>query len=160
MFVGAGVAHADTDYYRHQFFDNSITSDAYFYSAGKPSAPSSLLLIKGKLPVETKTFFTPPNALRLEWQSAGGGGWDAELEGEKFRNREINFPGDTLYFWCFSAQGIAAKDLPLIRLLDNSGNFSVPLKLGAFSGPIPVGHWMQIKIPLGQFSSDSIHAFE
>ena len=160
MFVGAGVAHADTDYYRHQFFDNSITSDAYFYSAGKLSAPSSLLLINGKLPVETKTFFTPPNALRLEWHSAAGGGWDAEIDVVKFRNREINFPGDTLYLWCFSPQEIAEKDLPLIRLLDNGGNFSAPLKLGSFSGPIPAGRWMQIKIPLGQFFSASIHALE
>jgi hypothetical protein len=160
MFAGAGVARADTDYYRHQFFDNSITSDAYFYSTGKPSAPSSLLLINGKLPVETKNFFTPPNALRLEWQSAGDGGWDAEIEVMKFRNREINFLGDTLYLWCFSAHGIAEKDLPLIRLLDNGGNFSGPLKLGAFSGAIPASRWMQIKIPLGQFPSTSIHAFE
>jgi hypothetical protein len=160
VFIGAGVACADTEYYRHQFFDNSITSDAYFYSAGKASAPSSLLLINGKLPVESKTFFTPPNALRLEWQSAGGGGWDAEIEVVKFRNREINFPGDTLYLWCFSAQRVAEKDLPLIRLLDNGGNFSRPLKLGAFSGAIPAGRWMQIKIPLGRFPSASIHAFE
>ena len=160
VFTGAGVACADTEYYRHQFFDNSITSDAYFYSAGKASAPSSLLLISGKLPVESKTFFTPPNALRLEWRSAGGGGWDAEIEVAKFRNREINFPGDTLYLWCFSAQRVAEKDLPLIRLLDSGGNFSGPLKLGAFSGAIPAGRWMQIKIPLGRFPSASIHALE
>jgi hypothetical protein len=160
MFLSSNVARADTDYYRRQFFDNSITSDAYFYSAGKPSAPSSLLLINGNLPVETKTFFTPPNALRLEWQSTPGGGWDAEIEVVKFRNREINFPGDTLYLWCFSAQGIAEKDLPLIRLLDNGGNFSGPLKLGAFSGAIPAGHWALAKIPLSQFPSASIHTFE
>ena len=160
VFTAAGVACADTEYYRHQFFDNSITSDAYFYSAGKASAPSSLLLINGKLPVESKTFFTPPNALRLEWRSAGGGGWDAEIEVAKFRNREINFPGDTLYVWCFSAQGVAEKDLPLIRLLDSGGNFSGPLKVGAFSGAIPAGRWMRIKIPLGRFPSASIHAFE
>jgi len=160
VFTGAGVASADTEYYRHQFFDNSITSDGYFYSAGKASAPSSLLLINGKLPVETKEFFTPPNALRLEWQSAAGGGWDAEIEVMKFRNREINFPGDALYMWCFATQEMSAKDLPLIRLLDNGGNFSAPLKLGAFSGTVSAGHWAQIRIPLAQFSSASIHAFE
>jgi hypothetical protein len=110
--------------------------------------------------VETKIFFTPPNALRLEWQSAVGGGWDAQIEVVKFRNREINFPGDTLYLRCFSAEKIEAKDLPLVRLLDNGGNFSGPLKLGGFSGAISAGHWTQIKIPLGRFSSASIHAFE
>jgi len=51
----------------------------------------------------------------LKWQSAAGGGWDAEINVVNFRNREINFPGDTLYMWCFATQQIAAKDLPLIR---------------------------------------------
>jgi len=48
-------------------------------------------------------------------QSAAGGGWDAEINVVNFRNREINFPGDTLYMWCFATQQIDAKDLPLIR---------------------------------------------
>ena len=135
-FTGMDLARADTDYYRHTFFDNSITSDDYFYSSGKVSTPSSLLLKDGKLPVDTKTFFTPPNALRLEWQSTKGGGWDAEIRVVNFRNREINFAGDTLYLWCFANQEIAAQDLPLIRLLDNGRNFSAPLKLGAFSGAV------------------------
>ncbi len=94
-FTGMDLARADTEYYRHTFFDNSITSDAYFYSSGKVSTPSSLLLKDGKLPVDTKIFFTPPNGLRLEWQSTKGGGWDAEIRVVNFRNREINFPGDT-----------------------------------------------------------------
>src|ERR1700737_5016892 len=44
-------ARADTGYYHHNFFDNSITSDAYYYSSGKASAPSTLALQNGKLPV-------------------------------------------------------------------------------------------------------------
>jgi exo beta-1,2-glucooligosaccharide sophorohydrolase (non-reducing end) len=159
-FTGMDVVRADTDYYRHTFFDNSITSDAYFYSSGKVSAPSSLLLKDGKLPVDTRIFFTPPNALRLEWQSTKGGGWDAEIRVVNFRNREINFTGDTLYLWCFASQEIGAQDLPLIRLQDVGGNFSAPLKLGAFSGVVPAGRWLQIRIPLSRFSSASIHTFE
>src|SRR2546421_5694295 len=64
------AALGDTGYYRHSFFDNSLTRDAYYYSSGKVSAPSALALAGGgKLPVETKIFFTPPNALRLEGTS-------------------------------------------------------------------------------------------
>src|ERR1700738_3038032 len=154
------VARADTEYYRHTLFDNSLTQDAYFYSSGKASAPSSLELVHGKLPVETQTFYTPPNALRLKWQSAQGGGWDAEVRVVNFRNREINFLGDTLYLWCFASEEIPAKDLPFIRLLDTGGNFSAPLKLAAFSGAIPAGRWIHIMISLGRFPSASIHAFE
>src|SRR5260221_1993392 len=160
LFASLNVAHADTEYYRHTLFDNSLTQDAYFYSSGKASAPSSLELVHGKLPVDTQTFYTPPNALRLKWQSAQGGGWDAEVRVVNFRNREINFLGDALYLWCFAAEEIPAKDLPFVRLLDTGGNFSAPLKLVAFSGAIPAAHWIHIKIPLGRFSSASIHPFE
>ncbi len=160
LFASLNVAHADTEYYRHTLFDNSLTQDAYFYSSGKASAPSSLELVHGKLPVDTQTFYTPPNALRLKWQSAQGGGWDAEVRVVNFRNREINFLGDALYLWCFAAEEIPAKDLPIIRLLDTGGDFSAPLKLAVFSGAIPAAHWIHIKIPLGRFSSASIHAFE
>jgi exo beta-1,2-glucooligosaccharide sophorohydrolase (non-reducing end) len=156
----ASVARGDTNYYRHSFFDNSLTRDAYFYSLGKRSSPSTLELVDGKLPVETQEFYTPPNALRLRWQSVQGGGWDAEIRVVNFRNREINFLGDTLFIWCFAPQQIAAKDLPLIRLQDNGGNFSGALKLGSFSGAVPGGRWIQIKVPLSRFSSASIHAFE
>ncbi|MDQ6653170.1 MAG: hypothetical protein M3Y84_10550, partial [Acidobacteriota bacterium] len=160
MLIFPGVARADTEYYHHSFFDNSITRDAYFYSNGKVSAPSSLELVNKKLPVETKTFYTSPNALRLNWQSVPSGGWDAEIRVVNFRNREITFTGDVLYFWCFSVQGIFAKDLPLIRLLDNGKNFSSPREVAAFSGAIPGGHWIQVKIPLEKFPTASVHAFE
>src|SRR5260221_13984583 len=160
LFASLNVAHADTEYYRHTLFDNSLTQDAYFYSSGKASAPSSLELVHGKLPVDTQTFYTPPNALRLKWQSAQGGGWDAEVRVVNFRNREITFLGDALYLWCFAAEEILAKDLPFVPLLDTGGNFSAPLKLVAFSGAIPTAHWIHIKIPLGRFSSASIHPFE
>src|ERR1700749_2564395 len=76
----AGIANADTLYYHHIFFDNSLERDAYFYSSGNASAPSVLNLVHGKLPVETKVFYTPPNALRLEWTSARTGGRDARID--------------------------------------------------------------------------------
>ena len=76
LLVVAASVRADTEYYHHVFFDNSLTPDSYFYSAGKATAPSLLTLLDGKLPVETHTFLTPPNALRLEWTSHPGGvGW-------------------------------------------------------------------------------------
>jgi len=62
--------------------------------------------------------------------------------------------------WCFATEQIAAKDLPLIRVLDSGRNFSAPLKLGSFSGAVPAGRWIQIKIPLARFSSASIEPLE
>src|SRR5579864_7549172 len=119
-----GSAYADTRYYQHSFFDNSLTPDAYYYSSGKASAPSVLTLVNGKVPVEGKTVLTPPNALRLEWQSAENGAWEARVDVMRFRNREIQFQGGTLYFWCFSPETLSAPALPLIRIVDTEGNFS------------------------------------
>jgi len=149
----------DTRYYEHSFFDNSLMPGAYFYSSGKPSAPSTLELVHGQLPVNTKIFITPPNALQLSWQSAVNGGWDAEIRVVNFRNRRIQFPGDTLYFWCYSQQGIAAAALPLVRLEAVGRNFSGPLPLGEFGGDLPAARWVQIKIPLSRFVPASIHDF-
>ena len=152
-------AAADTRYYQHTFFDNSLMPGSYFYSSGTPSAPSTLEVIGKKLPVETETFLTPPNALRLAWSSQRGGGWDAEIDVMEFRNRQIRFDGDTLYFWVYSSAAIAAADLPLLRLEDVGGNFTAALPLGNFSGNIPAAKWLQIKIPLNKFTTASLHEF-
>ena len=82
-------SNADTEYYRHIIFDNSLEQDAYYYSDGRASSPSTLNLERGKLPVIRDIFFTPPNALRLNWRSAPGGGWEASVRAMNFRNREM-----------------------------------------------------------------------
>src|SRR3954463_6527499 len=94
-------SRADSEYYHHVIFDNSLESDAYYYSDGKASLPSTLELRHGRLPVSHNLFHTPPNAVRLNWSSMKDGGWEASLHAINFRNREINFEGDTLFFWCF-----------------------------------------------------------
>jgi exo beta-1,2-glucooligosaccharide sophorohydrolase (non-reducing end) len=98
LFLLASPVAADTTYYHHVFFDNSLNRDSYFYSSAKVSAPSELLITNGKLPIESKIFKTPPNALHLEWKSAAQGGWDAGIDVMRFRNREFRFDGDTLSF--------------------------------------------------------------
>jgi len=45
------IAKCDTEYYHHILFDNSLEADAYYYSEGRASSPSSLELIHGRLPV-------------------------------------------------------------------------------------------------------------
>ena len=160
LLAAAGAVRADTEYYRHVFFDNSLTPDSYFYSSGKASAPSLLTVLDGKLPVETHTFRTPPNALRLEWRSQPGGGWAAQIGVVKFRNREIRFEGDVLSFWCFAPKGIESADLPLVRIEDIGENFSGPLPVGGFSGALPIGRWVRVKIPLRDFTTASIRPLE
>src|SRR3982074_375725 len=91
LLILARSACGNTEYYQHILFDNSLESDAYYYSAGKVSSPSSLELDHGKLPVSKTIFYTPPNALRLKWRSAPDGGWEASIRAIDFRNRQISF---------------------------------------------------------------------
>jgi hypothetical protein len=153
-------ALANTEYYRHVFFDNSLTADNYFYSAGSKSEPSSLALNGEKLPVDTEHFHTPPNALKVEWTSRAGGGWVAQVEVVKFRNREIRFEGDTLSMWCYSAEAIRAQQLPLVRIADTDDHFSGPVRLGKFVPGVKARKWVKVSIPLGAFTSASIHALD
>jgi hypothetical protein len=151
---------ANTDYYHHVFFDNSVTSDSYYYSSGRASAPSLLQLDRGKIPVESKIRLSPPNALRLAWTSAPNGGWDAQIDVVRFRNRDIRFRGTDLYIWCYSPEGIPASSLPLLRIMDTNSQFSAPLKLSSVFGDIPPARWVQLKIPLALFHSASLYGLD
>jgi hypothetical protein len=162
------TAWSSTEYYRHVVFDNSLTPDAYFNSQGMANGSSFLELANRRLPVESKTFLTPPNALRLQWQSQPGGGWEAEVHVDGYRNRFPEFEGHNLYLWCFAPQAIAADDLPLLVLSDTGqglqvaefpGAFTEPLPIGKFAGNIPRGRWVQIRIPLADFHTASIYKF-
>jgi hypothetical protein len=163
------AAWGNTEYYRHVIFDNSLTSDAYFYSQGLANGSSSLDLKNGHLPVESKTFLTPPNALRLSWQSKADGGWEAEVHVNEFRDRFPQFAGHNLYFWCFAPERIAAADLPAIVLSNKTqglqvaefpGAFTEPLALGTITGDIPAMKWIQVRIPLSRFRTSSIYDFD
>ena len=91
----ASIVLANTDYYRHVVFDNSLPADTYFYSQGSANGPSFLERKNWRLPVETKTFLTPPNAIRLQWESQPGGGWEAEVRSSTSVIASRNFP-DTI----------------------------------------------------------------
>jgi exo beta-1,2-glucooligosaccharide sophorohydrolase (non-reducing end) len=156
------------DYYRHVIFDNSLTTDAYFNSRGTTNGASYLEVMNGRLPVETATFVTPPNALRLQWESKSDGGWEAEVRVDEFRNRYPELSGHDLYLWLYAPSAIAAGDLPQILLSDGAqglqvaelpASFTAPLPLGKYAGDLPAGRWVEVRIPLSDFSTASIYPF-
>ena len=154
------IATPDTEYFKRILFDNSLTPDRYYYSSGKASPPSAITLDRDRLPVESTTYRTGPNALLLEWKSMRDGGWTAEIEVPRWRNREIYFPGDTLYFWCFSAQEVDRLALPHLILRDLQGGFTAPLDIANLTRGIQAGKWIQIAVPLHAFLSASINQFD
>jgi len=164
----SAIASADSEYYRHTIFDNSLTPDAYFYSSASANGHSFVEQSNSRLPVETKTFKTPPNALRLQWRSEKDGGWEAEVRVMNFRYRPPEVSGQNLYFWCFAPQGIAAADLPSIVASTSSeglqvaqfpASFTDPLPMGKVIGDLPAGRWIQVRIPFSELHTASIYPF-
>ena len=153
------IAHADQNYSQQMFFENSLSPGSYFYSSGKASAPSTLTLVNGKLPIETDTFISGPNALELQWDSAPQGGWEATLHLYQWRDRFVDFPGQNLYLWLYAPDGIQSKDLPEIVLQDTEHNFTQPLELSGFSPNLKAGQWTRVRIPLHRFVTASLHPF-
>jgi hypothetical protein len=157
-------AAAISEYYHHVIFDNSLTPDNYFYSTAQASGQSFLEQKNGRLPVETKIFLTPPNAIRIAWQSSPSGGWLAQIRKVEFRNRFPQLSGDYLYFSIYAPETIASADLPKLVLSSERsefpGGFSQPLDLGHYTGDVPAGRWVQVRIPLSDCQTASIHPFK
>ena len=160
IFLLPCFAAGSSDYYNHVVFDNSITPDYYYYSSGRAVFPSTVQLLSGSLPIEKKNFFSPPNALHLEWRSVAGGSWETEVRIVSMRNRPTEFIGDTLYLWCYAPEAIPAADLPALQLEDEDHDFTVPVKLAIASSEVPAKKWIQIRLPLSEFATASIHPFQ
>jgi exo beta-1,2-glucooligosaccharide sophorohydrolase (non-reducing end) len=159
---------AASDYYRHVIFDNSLNKDAYYYSHGQANGQSFIEQQNGRLPVETTIFRTPPNAIRIQWQSAPDGGWNAGISMLDFRNRRPGVDGHNLYFSIYAPQAIAAANMPMLVLSTSSdglqvaefpASFTAPIKLGKYTGDVPGGRWIEVCIPLAEIQSASIYSF-
>ena len=158
----------DSDYYRHVIFDNSLTGGTYYFSQGQSNGESFIEQQVGRLPVETTNFRTPPNAIRLQWQSAPNGGWTAAISALDFRNRRPGLDGHTLFFWIYAPQAIAAADMPQLVLSTSSeglqvaefpASFSAPINLGKYTGDVPAEKWVEVRVPLSEVHSASIYPF-
>ena len=160
VFFVSCAAQSQRDWPQRVFFDNSISPRSYFYSAGNVSAPSKLEIVDKKLPVETSNFVSGPNSLRLSWLSAPNGGWDAEVRLPTWANRAIDYKGDTLYLWLYSATPLPARALPKIGLRDSTNSFTELLPLGSFAHDLAASTWQRVTIPLARFPSASVRAFE
>jgi hypothetical protein len=156
----AAQSEAQTSYYRHNFFDNGPHTTSYFYSLGKAVQPSTLEVQYKKLPLDSDVFLTPPNSIRLSWQSNSGGSWAAQIHVIDFRDREILFAGNTLSFWLYSPEGIKASALPGFRIHDTNRGFSKELQVGQFSGDIPARKWVRVDVPFERLSAGSVTSFD
>ena len=179
VIVALPSARAQSSYYDRVLFDNSLTPDRYFYTEVAVQAPSTLEAMRGRLPVEQEHFHTPPNALRLRWVSNEGGGWQAHIRVNEWRNRVLHFTGDTLTFWCYAPEPLSGQNLPTVvlrdagrtssygvdlapnlTLNDENHNFTEPLGLAPYFSGLHPGRWTRISIPIRAFHSSTVRVLD
>jgi hypothetical protein len=172
-------ARAQSSYYDRVLFDNSLTPDRYFYAEAEVQAPSTVETTGDRLPVDHEHFHTPPNALRLHWVSKDGGGWQAHIRVNVWRNRVLHFTGDTLTFWCYEPEPLAAPNLPKVvlrdagrslrdpvvlapnlTLSDEDRNFTEPLDLAPYFSILRAGKWTRVSIPMRAFHSSTVRVLD
>lgn len=146
-----GVLCAQSEYDRHVIFDNSLADRFYYHSHGSAVAPSTLEIVAGKFPVEDQKFFTPPNSLRLKWNSQFGGDWRMALKVVSHYGRRFEFSGNTLFLRCYSETELSREESPLIALQDARGAVTPDIKLIGSLEKLPAQHWVQIKLPVTAF---------
>lgn len=154
------AARADQNYSDQVFFDTSLSPDNYFYSSGRVSRPSSLRLIDGKLPVEASTFISGPNALELDWNSVADGGWTAEVDLYRWRNRPLEFPGANLWLWLYATEATQARNLPRLAIRDADRGFTSLVAMSHFTHDLPARKWIRVRVPLTAFSRASVNPFQ
>lgn len=129
-------------------FSNGSNAGPYFYSEGSAKNPSNLLLDKNRAVIDTTHFLSPPNAIKMEWYSMDQGDWTLSIELNRWRNRTINF-GEILSFWVYSPKAISANHMPELRIVNQNGEKSKPLKIGQ---SVSAGKWVKITKNVSSFT--------
>jgi hypothetical protein len=138
-------------YDRHVVFDNSVTPEAYYWARGSAVGPSSLELAGDRLPVAQDTCLSPPNCLKLAWQSARGGDWRVTI-GLRKHWGGVDFRGSTLSMWVRAETPVTPLTSPLIYLVDQKGEGSPTIRLTR-EATIEPGRWVRVSIPFREFTS-------
>lgn len=155
--VGKGTPSV---YDRHVIFDNSHSDAGFGSSKGWAIKPSTLELVASTIPVETQRFVSPPNALRLNWQSAPGGDWQVTIEVTRRYARPFRFEGDALTFWCYSESPLTAANSPRLYLEDVNENRTPAVTLVSGDQRIPAGQWVQVKLPFAAIFDRPVNSTE
>jgi exo beta-1,2-glucooligosaccharide sophorohydrolase (non-reducing end) len=139
---------AQSSYYEHVVFDNSLADGSFYYSRASSTIPSKLETNHDKIPIDTAHFISPPNALRLKWTSATGGDWNVEIQA-RVRYGMPEMSGDSLWFWAYSETELHANESPLIYLRDSDGEGTTAIRM--LSNGLPAQKWVRIRLPFDSF---------
>lgn len=138
--------------YDDVLFANSRMEGDYFYSKTTYQSPSWINNIKGRLPVNSTHFFTPGNALQLQFSNAVNGAWNAEVMKQQWRGQDIKKEGQVLSFYLYiTSLATTANDLPAVQLRAEDSTISTSLSIAFYLKDYKPNTWQQVSIPLPAF---------
>jgi hypothetical protein len=150
------TAGAQETPYTQVFFDNSLMSKDYYYSEVAYSSPSWLKNSNKKLPVQEEIFFTPGNSLELNYVSAAGGKWSAQVLYHPIRGIDYLYPSENLVFRMYVQSETDINELPAIGLGKREKKaLSSFLPLKNFVKDFKRNSWLSVSIPLKEFKNIS-----
>ena len=148
LLPSATLAHG---VYERPAFDNSLSYRSFYYSEGTSVSPSELELIDSKIPTDETHYVSPPNSLRLKWQSQTGGDWFVSMK-VKARYGTADFSGASLFFWCYSETDLSADESPVIYLKDVNDEGTPSIRLLGHLDSLPARKWVRVKLPFDSFA--------
>src|ERR1700716_513778 len=137
--------------YESPAFDNSLSYRSFYYSEGLAVSPSELELMDGKFPTDETHYVSPPNSLRLKWQSQTGGDWLMTLK-VKARYGTADFSGGSLFFWCYSETDLSVDESPVIYLKDVNDEGTPSIRLLGHLDNLPAHKWVRVRLSFDSFS--------
>jgi len=132
--------------YPEVLFDNSLMPKSYYYSESSFNGNSWINHMNGHLPVSDSVFFTPGNALQLNYISGNNGVWNANI----YYNNDNGYlakRNDILVFKLFSLSGTSIEELPLIQLMQGESRSS-DVNIKRYISNFQDNTWVSVAIPL------------
>lgn len=132
--------------YPEVLFDNSVMPKSYFYSQSTFSGNSWIKSMNGHLPVSDSVFFTPGNALLLNYVSGSEGIWQAEVNYKGTSGYLFN-KNDVLTFKLFANADTRVNELPGIQFKQGE-NESQLISLQKYISNYQDNTWLSVAIPI------------
>ncbi len=141
------------DTYPEVIFDNSLVKGVYAKSKVTYQGQSWVENLNSHLLVSDTLFFTPGNALSIQYKSAVAGDWAVDL---LYNRQKLNYhvnQSDFLVFQIFvKSEQTERKDLPKIGVKQRSSETDY-LDLAPYVENFDYNMWTTVKIPMAKFKN-------
>lgn len=146
-----GKGYADT--YPEVIFDNSLVKGTYAKSKVNYQGHSWVANLNHHLLVSDTLFFTPGNALSLQYKSAIKGDWQVDLKYSRQKHHYKVLQTDYLVFKLYVAsKNTEASKLPMVNIQQRYSETN-KLELASYIKELEYNTWINVRIPIVDFNN-------